>query len=153
MSNLPVNLNPSKSRGLDSLLLLAAFVLLAALYIFQRFNFLGFIVQLLNINIREIHPYAFFVFNRTFRLVLNDVACMMMIYVFFRERKYLVVAFYLFLIELIIILPLYFVIKLSLEGDSEVSSPLLSQIHRIIVNPLLMILLMVAFLYQRIRSN
>ncbi len=59
------------------------------------------------------------------------------------------VAFLLFLVELFIILPLYFWIKLSTEGDSELSSPLLSQIHRLIINPTLMILLIVSFLYQK----
>lgn len=86
-------------------------------------------------------------------MVFNDLACMILILVLFKERKYLVISFYLFLAELLVVLPLYFIIKLSVEGDSEISSPLFSQIHRIVVNPILMILLMFGFFYQRIRQN
>jgi len=132
----------------DLFLLLLALAVLGGLYLFQRVNFL----TLISAN-STLHPYAYFVFNKTFRLVGNDMACMLMIYVFFRERKYLQVSFYFFLLELLVILPLYFWIKLSIEGDSEISSPLLSQVHRIIVNPILMILLMIAFWYQRIQAN
>jgi exosortase F-associated protein len=74
-----------------------------------------------------------------------------LIYAWFKERKYLTLSFYLFLVEVGLLLPIYFIVKLSLEGDSEISSPLLSQIHRLIVNPLLMFLLMVGFIYQRVR--
>lgn len=115
--------------------------ILGAVYLFQRFSIAGFIGQL--------SPEAVFVVNRTARLVLNDVACLMIILAVFREAKYLKIAFWVFLVELLVILPAYLVTKLSLEGDSEISSPLLSQVHRLIVNPMLMILLMAGFLYQR----
>lgn len=84
-------------------------------------------------------------------MVANDLACMILIVVFFREKKYLTAAWYLFVVELVVILPVYFLVKLSLEGASELSSPLLSQFHRIIVNPILMILLMAGFLYQKLK--
>ncbi len=63
--------------------------------------------------------------------------------------KYVKVGSYLQLIEMFVVLPLYFVVKLKLEGDSEISSPLLSQFHRLIINPTLMVLLMIGFYYQR----
>lgn len=62
------------------------------------------------------------------------------------------VGFYVFLFELLILLPLYFTIKLTVEGTSEISSPLLSQIHRMIINPMLMILTIIAFFYQRFKA-
>lgn len=95
------------------------------------------------------HPNAIFALNRTARLTLNDLACFLIILAVFREKKYLKLAFFVFLVELMVILPVYLVVKLGLEGDSEISSPLLSQVHRLIVNPMLMILLMAGFLYQR----
>ena len=82
---------------------------------------------------------------------MNDFACLLLIYVFFEDKKYLKMGFWVFLIELLVILPIYLVLKLSLEGTSEISSPLLSQIHRLIVNPTLMILLMLGFVYQKYR--
>lgn len=135
------------------LLLFVALLVLGSLYIFQRVNFLSLISDLMGLDVQSIHPFSFFVFNKTFRLIGNDVACMVLIYVFFRQRKYLKVSFYFFLLELLLILPLYFLIKLSVEGDSEISSPLLSQVHRVIVNPILMILLMIAFWYQRVQHK
>lgn len=128
---------------------MAALFILAVVYLFQQFNFLQFLANSLGLN-SNFHPYATFVVNKTARLVLNDMACFALILAIFQERKYLRVAFYVFLFELLILLPAYFIIKLSLEGDSEISSPLLSQVHRMIINPTLMILLMIGFFYQRI---
>ena len=129
-------------------LLALAFLLLALTYLFQRVNFFSFFTTLFG-SAPWPDSYIPFIFNKTLRLVINDVACFIMIYVFFRERKYLTVAFWVFLFEVIVLLPGYFILKLSLEGDSEISSPLLSQIHRLIINPTLMILLIVGFFYQR----
>ena len=72
-----------------------------------------------------------------------------MIYAIFYDKKYVKVGGMIQLIEMFVILPIYFVIKLTVEGDSEISSPLLSQIHRLIINPVLMVLLMIGFYYQR----
>lgn len=122
-------------------LLLAGVFILGAVYVFQRLNLAGFL--------GSFHPNVIFAINRTARLILNDFACLLIIFALFREAKYLKIAFWVFLIELLVILPLYLAIKLSLEGDSEISSPLLSQVHRLIVNPMLMILLIGGFLFQR----
>jgi exosortase F-associated protein len=115
-------------------------------YLFQKENpaqVLGFLLgtSSLNANLE-------FAVNRTLRLLLNDAFCMLIIYALFRERAYVSLAFLLFCFELVVLLPVYLVIKLSLEGPSEISSPLLSYIHRLIVNPLLMFILMAGFYYQ-----
>lgn len=121
----------------------AGVFILAAVYLFQRFDYSSLVAG------GSWHPNAVFIFNRTVRLILNDVACMLLIFAIFQRRQYLVVAFYVFLFELFILLPGYFAVKLSLEGDSEISSPLLSFVHRLIVNPMLMVVLMGGFFYQR----
>jgi len=136
------------SRQANIALAILALAMLISLFLFQRVNFLDSILTLLGQKV-TLPPNVYFVFNKTARMVGNDLACMMLILVFFKERKYIAVAWYVFLAELLILLPLYFLIKLSLEGSSELSSPLLSQFHRLIVNPILMILLMTGFLYQR----
>ncbi|MCU0420810.1 MAG: hypothetical protein MUC38_14245 [Cyclobacteriaceae bacterium] len=92
-----------------------------------------------------------FMLSKTIRLIANDCACLMLIWGWFREPSYLKAASWLFAVELFVILPLYLFVKLSLEGPTEISSPLLSQIHRLIVNPLLMFLLMVGFAVQQLR--
>lgn len=130
-------------------LFILAILTLALIYLFQRINFLQVLCNFLDVSLSGTHPYVFFVVNKSLRLIANDLACFMIIIAIFQERKYLKVAWYVFLVELLIILPFYFIIKLSVEGESEISSPLLSQIHRIIVNPTLMILLIIGFFYQK----
>ncbi len=135
--------------------MLLGFALLALvlIYLFQRVSYANIFNSILPQALEIKNANAIFIFNRTGRLILNDTACMVIIWALFQQTKFLKAAFLVFLVELLIILPLYFTIKLSLEGDSELSSPFLSQIHRLIVNPLLMFLLMIGFLYQRLNPN
>jgi hypothetical protein len=137
----------------NPLLISVALLVLVLVFIFQRFNYAEALTSFLPLAFRIENANAIFVINRTIRLILNDLACMALIYALFGKRHYLLLAFYVFLIELFFLLPLYFVIKLTLEGDTELSSPLLSHLHRLIVNPLLMLLLMAGLLYQRIRAK
>lgn len=125
--------------------LLAGITILGSVYLFQRINLAGMF--------GDFTPGSIFIINRTLRLILNDIACFLIIWAIFGEKKYLKIAFLVFLVELFVILPAYLVIKLTMEGDSEISSPLLSQVHRLIVNPTLMILLMAGFVYQRFRKR
>jgi exosortase F-associated protein len=136
------------NRQRSAYLCILAIAILASLYIFQRIDYWKYTLHLIGLSDFYSPEWAFVV-NKTFRLLGNDFACFILIYAIFESTSYLRVAFYLLLIELLIVLPIYFILKLSLEGPTEISSPLLSQIHRIIVNPILMLLLMVGFWYQR----
>jgi exosortase F-associated protein len=118
----------------------AALVIIVATYLFQQFDF----SSLAGID----SHFVKFVVNKSTRFILNDLACLLLIVAIFNKSDYVRISAWVFLVELVILLPLYFVLKLSLEGDSEISSPLLSQFHRMIVNPLLMIVLMLGFVYQ-----
>lgn len=135
------------------LLLAIALIILLLVYVFQQVSYTSWLNYLLPDGLSVNHPNAVFIINRTTRLIINDGACMLLIWGLFKETKYLKAAFLVFCIELLVILPMYFVAKLNLEGPSEISSPLLSQIHRIIVNPLLMLILLVAFYYQKVTTN
>jgi exosortase F-associated protein len=142
-----------KSKAFRLLIGLFAVLCLALIYLFQRVNYFEAITAGLHISTSGWSPTLVFVFNKTLRLILNDFACFLLILAIFRHRKYLHAAFFLFLVEIGILLPLYFVLKLNLEGTSEISSPLLSQIHRLIVNPTLMVLLMMGFVFQKLKGN
>lgn len=139
--NISTNQQDFKKRAV---LFLFAFLVLIAVYVFQRFSYIHMFFGVEN----DLHPYTIFVFNKSVRLILNDTACLFIIYALFYDIKYVRIGGFVQLLEMFFILPLYFVIKLSLEGDSEISSPLLSQLHRLIVNPTLMVLLMIGFYYQ-----
>jgi exosortase F-associated protein len=136
-----------KNRDLVKRWILAviAVIILMLTYLFQGINVSGIIGI-------GAHPYVTFIINKTTRLLLNDVACLLLIISIFQKKKYAVVAVYVFLFEVLVLLPVYFVLKLNIEGDTEISSPLLSQIHRMIINPTLMIVLMLSFFYQRYRK-
>ncbi|MBX2916316.1 MAG: hypothetical protein KF856_13680 [Cyclobacteriaceae bacterium] len=122
---------------------------LLIIFLLQRYSYAAawntLVPQLLKID----NTNLIFVFNKTLRLIFNDLLCMQLIWSLFQHRKYLKLAFFLFLVELVIVLPIYFLIKLSVEGATEISSPLLSQVHRMVVNPLLMFLLIAGIVYQR----
>lgn len=113
------------------------------IYVFQRIDYLEVL------HFGSFSATTNFVFNRIVRLILNDLSCILIIHAIFAEPKYNKVAFMLFSVELFVILPIYLVVKLSLEGPSEISSPILSQIHRLIVNPMLMAVLIGSFYYQK----
>ena len=117
-----------------------AVTILATTYLFQRMDCATMIgIDSLN---------GKFIFNKSIRFLLNDGACLLLVIAFFNKPNYLRISAWVFLVEFVFLLPLYFVLKLWLEGNSEISSPLLSQLHRMIVNPLLMIVLVMGFVYQ-----
>jgi len=134
-------------------LLFGACAILAVVYVFQQVSYAGILNGVLPGNWSIQKPNTVFIINRTLRMIINDMACMMLIWGLFKEIKYVKVALIVFCVELLIILPLYFIVKLNLEGPTELSSPLLSQVHRIIVNPLLMVILIIAFYYQKVTTR
>jgi exosortase F-associated protein len=91
-----------------------------------------------------------FTINRIARIFFNDAFMLVFLYGLFANKQVLRLAVIIQIIDLFVLLPLYLIIKLQMEGESEISSPFLSQFHRIIVNPTLMILLIPAIFYQKL---
>ncbi|MFM8912145.1 MAG: hypothetical protein ACKOE6_04365 [Flammeovirgaceae bacterium] len=128
-------------------LMAAAVAGLAAVFVFQQANWLQALISPAQ------NPNLFFVVQRVLRVLLND-ACMTLLLVgWFASRNVFKMALILQAIDLFILLPVYLAIKLSIEGNSEISSPLLSQFHRLIVNPTLLILLIPAVYFQRFSNK
>lgn len=130
-------------------LIVLALVGLLLVFLFQRVSYVAvwndLVPQAMNIE----NSNTVFIVNKTMRLILNDALSMLLIWSLFQNKSYLRMAFIIFLIEVGVILPIYFSLKLTMEGPTEISSPLLSQIHRMVVNPLVMLLLIAGFIYQR----
>lgn len=124
-----------------------ALVLLFLVYLFQHFNYAGLFFNIIGEDSNALNTR--FIINRSIRLIINDSLCMVLIFGLFLNKSYLKLASLVFLFELLLLLPIYLWLKLTLEGPSEISSPLLSPIHRMIVNPLLMIILIAALYYQQ----
>ncbi|MFN5071353.1 MAG: hypothetical protein ACK5EY_04245, partial [Cyclobacteriaceae bacterium] len=78
--------------------------------------------------------------------------CLVIIRAWFADERITWLAWWVFGFELVVLLPVYLTVKLWLEGPTELSVPWLQQVHRLIINPLLMGLLMVSLLYQSNRK-
>ena len=87
-----------------------------------------------------------FLFNRTLRFLLNDALTIGLIYALFEERKYVIFSVYVQLIGLVFFLLPYFVLKVYFPSYN---GPLISFLHRLVLNPILLMLLIPAFYYQK----
>lgn len=126
---------------------LIAVLVIILMYLMQRFNYCALVFGIWDL---ELPSTTFqFIFNRTLRYIINDFSVILLIYAIFESKSLIKIAFGLQFIGLFIVLPIYFYFKLSLEGPTELSSPLLSFIHRIVVNPILMLLLIPGYYYQQ----
>jgi exosortase F-associated protein len=91
-------------------------------------------------------PGTNFVVNRTIRYILNDLFMVILIYALFEQRKYIAFALYLQFAGIVLFLIPYFIFKLNWPSYN---GPLVSFLHRLVINPLLMILLIPAIYYQK----
>jgi exosortase F-associated protein len=87
-----------------------------------------------------------FILNRSIRFLINDGFTILLIYAIFYERKYVLFAVWVQVFGTLFVLLPYFVLKFYLPGYN---GPLVSFLHRLILNPTLLLLLIPAFYYQR----
>jgi exosortase F-associated protein len=127
--------------------LLVAIAGLAFSFLLQETDLLALICKC------SFHPNMHFVVKKVVRVVINDFCLLLIIYVWFNNSMITRLAWNVQLMDTLILLPIYLILKLAIEGDSEKSSPLLSQLHRMIVNPTLMILIIPGVYFQRLRAN
>lgn len=90
-------------------------------------------------------PFEFSL-NKVLRYVLNDLFAMAIIAALFPDRKYLRFAVWVLLFGLFVLVPIYIVIYLS---QPQGFSSLIGHLHRLVMNPVLMMLLIPAFFYQQ----
>ena len=116
---------------------------LIIVFIWQRFDYSA----MLGLKLEFIQK---FIINRTFRFLLNDFLAIGLIYALFPERKYVVFALWVQVIGVVFILIPYFVLKVYFPAYN---GPLISHLHRLIMNPMLLLLLIPAFYYQKTTST
>jgi exosortase F-associated protein len=112
---------------------------LVMVFLFQRVN----VAEAMSFS--DIHLYQFII-NRSIRFLLNDFLTIGLIYALFAERKYVVFALWVQGIGIVFFLIPYFVLKIHFPAYN---GPLLSFLHRLILNPTLLLLLIPAFYYQK----
>lgn len=130
---------------LVGLILIAAVLYLS--YHFKEFNFAGSIFGNAWLNYFGDTSKMTFVFNRLVRFIINELLGVMTIQLLFNNKQFTTVALVLFSFGLFILLPLYF----WLDSVSS-QSPITVMLHRMTFNPVLILLLIPAFYYQK-RSN
>lgn len=111
---------------------------LAAVFIFQQLDLAA------AMGVKE--SLSRFFVNRTIRFFLNDLFTIGLIYALFSERKYVLFALYVQVAGVILFLIPYFILKWYLPAYN---GPLISFLHRLILNPTLLMLLIPALYLQR----
>lgn len=94
-------------------------------------------------------PAVQFVWNRIIRFLLNDALTIMLIYAIFYERKYVIFSIWTQIAGTLLFLLPYLIFKLYYP---TYNGPLINFIHRLILNPVLLLLLIPAFYFQRRRE-
>lgn len=133
----------AKVGSIRTLMLLTAAVGLFFVYLFQDVfspSFWG----------GQVHPNMDFCIRKVVRVSLNDALMVVLVGAWFNDKQINSIAYKIVLLDLLILVPLYLSAKLYFEGPGEISSPLLSHLHRIIVNPIILALLIPAVYLQRI---
>lgn len=129
------------------LLLITAITGLALIYLMQESLVLSSWFHF------EISANTDFVFKKLIRVTLNDLCMLLFLYAWFNNKSITQLGLWVQAIDTFVLLPIYLLTKLTFEGTSEISTPLLSQWHRLIVNPTLMLLLIPAIYYQRFKES
>jgi exosortase F-associated protein len=138
-------MNKARPRQLtDYVVLIFAVSGVVLTFLFQDFSFLDALI---------LSGQSRFIARKILRVFLNDLFMLIFIANWFKDRQVTRFAFYVQLIDGLFLLPLYLSIKIAWEGTSEISSPLLSQLHRLIINPTLMILLIPAVYFQELHRK
>lgn len=116
---------------------------LVMVFLFQRID----VTRLFGPELKPIHR---FLINRSIRFLLNDAFMIGLIYALFFEKKYVMFSIMVQLVGVVIFLIPYFILKIYFPSYN---GPLISFLHRLILNPTLMLLLIPAFYYQRYKAD
>ena len=112
---------------------------LLMIFLFQRVNWSSWI---LNSGDPAINA---FLINRSVRFILNDIFAVLLIASIFGKRKYVLIAVYVQVAGFIFVLIPYIILKLRFPSYN---GPLISFLHRLVLNPLLIYLLIFFFWHQ-----
>lgn len=98
---------------------------------------------------REAIDTTAFIGSKVLRFVLNDFFAILVITALFPERKYLNFALGVFAFGFVLLLPTYLILFLNYFEETFTYQ---NHIHRVVMNPLLMMLLIPAFYAQKMNS-
>jgi len=122
---------------------------LVIVYIFQAQLFYDpFVNHLFNPMNPVLPEYSAskYIFAKSLRYILNDGFALMVIWGLFKNQSYVRFAVIIFFIGFLILLPLYLFLAMNYFIDTQA---FLNHLHRLVLNPVLMMLLIPAFYYQQ----
>ncbi len=131
-----------------SRLILALFALAVLLISFQ-FRSVNFTALTFGHEANDLRPWMV-ISNKVIRYLVNDIAALALLWVLFQRRDYLQLAVLVLLFGLFILLPLYFVGYFYFQQAFGIT---LSYLHRLVMNPTLMMLLIPLFYFQQRLEN
>ena len=126
---------------------------LVLVYIFQMQLFYD---PYQHFSINDVHAVApelnapHYILSKVLRYSLNDGFALLIIWGLFANKKYMRFAVIIFLIGLLVLLPMYLILSITFYPNSFT---VLNHLHRIVLNPVLMMLLIPAFYYQESLSQ
>ena len=115
---------------------------LLLIFLFQKFNY----ADLFGITEQNTSAYFQFSFNKVVRFLLNDSLTVLIIYGLFFERKYVLFALLVQAFGLFVLLPSYLLINYYFFDETK---GWLSYLHRLTLNPVLLMLLIPTFYFQK----
>jgi exosortase F-associated protein len=116
---------------------------LLVVFIYQRFDWCAWFGL-------EARGIARFMINRAMRFIINDLAAIGVIFALFYRASFVKLAILIQVIGILLFLLPYFALKLYFP---DYNGPLINFLHRIILNPMLMMLLIPALYYQRMKEQ
>lgn len=138
----------SQIENLPQRVLLFGFgmTVLILVFLFQRINYTEELANLMSFDINNLGSQGIFSINKTIRFIINDVMTIVIIYAIFYERKYVIFAVYVQLFGLLVLLPAYLIAKWYYP---TYNGPLINYLHRLTLNPVLLMLLIPSFILQK----
>jgi exosortase F-associated protein len=126
-----------------NIIVIITILVLASVYIFQQqLDWANFL------NLTQ-WPHRLIV-NKSIRFLINDLLVILLIKILFVKNQYVWFAFLVQLFGIIFILTPYLIMKIYFPGEFGI---VFSFLHRLVVNPLLMLMLLPAFYFMTRNPN
>lgn len=113
---------------------------LLLIFLFQRFDWSALF------GLTGLEKIEKFVLNRLIRFVLNDVFGVLLVLSLFGKKNLAIIAVYVQILGFVFVMIPYVILKLNYPAYN---GPMISFLHRLILNPLLIYLLVFFFWYQK----
>jgi exosortase F-associated protein len=113
---------------------------LLLIFLFQRFDWSALF------GLNDLKKIERFVINRSVRFVINDVLGVLLVLSLFGRKKFAIIAVYVQIFGLVFLMIPYVILKLNYP---TYNGPMINFLHRLILNPLLIYLLVFFFWYQK----